>query len=336
MQKKKMALTLRKSDVHVEVDFSSMSCNSKLIWNTLFQFLSQLVIPSSSHSAQHPSQHPTHSHPLVVICHGCDAMQPTLLSQFYYYMQDNHVLQTSGNTVQFIFFFLTTNVSLFPTSIQQCCVPCYVYPPPNLTNRNHENKIALASTSASTSSPSVTDTHHATASTKKAKASKMMEMMKQFQDHATKYAQPHVHLAEPTTVPEPSPSLSSSSHAQVGMNALVQCSAKQWEAVRRDSSLSLFSNGGWMLAREQLYHPVIHNAILEDVVFATLRELEWNKIQSNTTADVERKVEENTRTLLRNVHNCCRPIFHIENWMLELRNTVAGENATMHDASVSI
>jgi hypothetical protein len=323
--KKKASVVLRKSDVHVELDMSALSCNAKMVWNTLFQCLSSVAAPVSS----------ANKHTLVVVCHGCEGMQQTLLSQLYYYLQDNHSFQETNATTRFVFFFLTTNTAIFPPSIRQCCVPCNVCPPPPVPSLSSAQPVSVRVASSSSSpSPSIpapapVPTPAPAPAPPSQKATKMQEMMRRLQSHAERT---NTNSATNTLAPNSSAQVSQSqSQSQsasakpspMGMEALVEQSAESWSAVLSNPSISQ-----WMLTREHIYHPMIHNATMEDVVYATL-EKQWaqrahlsESVRGSGSGSGSRSrvqhIENETLDCLRHMHECCRPVFHYEKWLLAI------------------
>lgn len=329
-EKKKMSLQLRKSDVHVEIDFSVLSCNSKLVWNTLYTFLSRLTNRGNA---------------LVVLCHACEHIQPSFLPMLYYYLQDNHALPRTALRRRLTFFFFTSNAAVFPPSIRHCCVPVSFSIP-----IASPSALPSSSTSASTSPPRLANAPPQPA-TETAKSNKMKNIMNMFKAHASSNS----HSSTATSAATPSPgstsesvsatafslgaSLQDGAVGSTGMDVLVSRSAHQ--LAQCGTALNI---GDWLATREHIYHPMVHNANMSDVMFEVLHHAYDSWLHSSHSADGDRdeektedkddkedkekeekkrtewleRMEKATLECVQQTRECCRPIFHYEKWLIEL------------------
>ena len=94
---------LKISDVHYEVDFFLLGCNSKTLWFEIYQHIVDIV---SSKGNKHG----------IILCKNFHKIHNDLLEIFYSYMQTNFY---SSIVIHFIF--LTDDLSFIPDSIVNRC-----------------------------------------------------------------------------------------------------------------------------------------------------------------------------------------------------------------------
>jgi len=105
---KKISITFNKntyyfriSDVHYEIDMSLLGCNSKLLWNDLYNQIIDIIHTKTDKSG-------------IIVCKNFHNINSELLDTFYSYMQKTPVIHVT-------FILLTENVSFIPDNITNCC-----------------------------------------------------------------------------------------------------------------------------------------------------------------------------------------------------------------------
>lgn len=93
---------LKISDIHFEIDMSLLSCNSKLLWNDLFNHIVDIVLTKATRTG-------------IIMCKYFHETHCELLETFYSYMQDSTL-----NDVKLCFIIITEAVSFIPDSITNC------------------------------------------------------------------------------------------------------------------------------------------------------------------------------------------------------------------------
>jgi len=107
---KKMSITYNKntyffkiSDIHFEIDMSLLGCNTKLLWNELFNHIVDVVLAKPDKVG-------------IIVCKYFHDTHAELLDSFYSYMQSN---TTCG--VRLIFILITEAISFIPENIVNSC-----------------------------------------------------------------------------------------------------------------------------------------------------------------------------------------------------------------------
>jgi hypothetical protein len=95
----KCEYTFKISDIHYEVDFMTMGCNPKLVWNELFNTIVNIVSSNRINSG-------------IILCHNFNHISVELLDIFYSYIQQVFYLP-----INLRFIFLTERISFLPTRI---------------------------------------------------------------------------------------------------------------------------------------------------------------------------------------------------------------------------
>ena len=91
------------SDIHFEVDMSLLGCNSKMLWNEVFNQIVDVILAKTEKSG-------------IIVCKYFHEIHSELLETFYSYMQT----QTSS-PIDLKFIILTEEVSFIPDNILNCC-----------------------------------------------------------------------------------------------------------------------------------------------------------------------------------------------------------------------
>lgn len=107
---KKISLTYNKqqyffkiSDIHYEIDMSLLGCNSKLLWNEIYQQIIDIISAKVDKSG-------------IIVCKYFHEIHSELLDNFYSYMQLN-----TSIPVQLKFILITEEISFIPDNILNCC-----------------------------------------------------------------------------------------------------------------------------------------------------------------------------------------------------------------------
>lgn len=105
---KKLSITFNKktyyfriSDVHYEIDMSLLGCNSKLLWNELYNQILDIIHTKSDKCG-------------IIVCKNFHNINSELLDIFYSYMQKTHIVYVK-------FIILSEHVSFIPDNIINCC-----------------------------------------------------------------------------------------------------------------------------------------------------------------------------------------------------------------------
>jgi hypothetical protein len=105
---KKISITFNKntyffriSDLHYEIDMSLLGCNSKLLWNELYNQIIDII-------------HTKHDKSGIIVCKNFHNINSELLDTFYSYMQKTNIIHVT-------FIIITENVSFIPDNITNCC-----------------------------------------------------------------------------------------------------------------------------------------------------------------------------------------------------------------------
>ena len=90
------------SDIHYEIDFELLGCNSKFLWND-FYINTIDVISTKEHKSG------------IILCKNFHTIHNELLDIFYSYMQKSY------SCLNVIFIIITDQVSFIPSCIYSCC-----------------------------------------------------------------------------------------------------------------------------------------------------------------------------------------------------------------------
>ena len=100
--KNKDPIILKISDIHFEVDMSLLGCNSKLIWNELYNNITDVILSRKKKVG-------------IILCKNFHEIHSELLDIFYSYIQINNPL------IQLKFIFITEQISFIPNNITRRC-----------------------------------------------------------------------------------------------------------------------------------------------------------------------------------------------------------------------
>ena len=96
--------SIKISDIHFEIDMELLGCNSKSLWNEIFNNITNIINSNSHHSG-------------IILCKNFHLINNELLDIFYSYMQNDIF---SNINIKFIL--LTEHLSFIPNSIQNISV----------------------------------------------------------------------------------------------------------------------------------------------------------------------------------------------------------------------
>jgi hypothetical protein len=115
---------LKLSDIHYEIDFSLLGCNSKLLWHEIFNVIVEIITAKSQKNG-------------ILLCKNFSYIHNDLLQVFYTYMQK---LNNSLN-INIFFIFLTTEISFIPLNIINICNTINIPKPTNYIMNKKINNI---------------------------------------------------------------------------------------------------------------------------------------------------------------------------------------------------
>ena len=95
----KSEYTIKISDIHYEVDFMTMGCNAKVVWNELFNTIVNIVLSNGINNG-------------IILCQNFNHISVELLEVFYSYIQQVFYLP-----INLKFVFLTNSISFLPSRI---------------------------------------------------------------------------------------------------------------------------------------------------------------------------------------------------------------------------
>ena len=106
----KMSYIYRISDIHYEVDIAMLGCNSKIIWETVFNQITDIVSVRADKSA-------------IIVCKNFHAVHNELLEIFYSYMRQyqKRNLLFNKNNICIKYVLITEHLSFIPDSILREC-----------------------------------------------------------------------------------------------------------------------------------------------------------------------------------------------------------------------
>ena len=107
---KKLSVTYNKntyffkiSDIHYEIDMSLIGCNSKMLWNEVYNQIIDIILAKADKSG-------------IIVCKYFNSIHSELLDIFYSYMQSLN----NGN-IDLKFILITEEISFIPDNIINCC-----------------------------------------------------------------------------------------------------------------------------------------------------------------------------------------------------------------------
>ena len=94
---------LKLSDIHFEVDMSLLGCNSKMLWNEIYNHIIDAIFAKSQNTG-------------IIVCKYFHEIHSELLETFYSYMQT-----MTNIKIDLKFILLTEEISFIPDNILNCC-----------------------------------------------------------------------------------------------------------------------------------------------------------------------------------------------------------------------
>ena len=91
------------SDIHVEIDMNLLGCNSKTLWNEIFNNLKDIAVIKKNYT-------------LIILCKNFHLIHSELLENFYSYMQTRYY-----SSIKFKFILLSCHISFIPSNILNIC-----------------------------------------------------------------------------------------------------------------------------------------------------------------------------------------------------------------------
>ena len=93
------------SDIHYEIDMSLLGCQSKLLWNDIYNLIIDIINATKSNNMG------------IIVCKNFHEIHNELLETFYSYMQTGF----SSNNIDIKFIILTEEISFIPNDIINAC-----------------------------------------------------------------------------------------------------------------------------------------------------------------------------------------------------------------------
>jgi len=112
------------SDIHYELDFSLLNCNSKLVWFDIYNQIIDIISAKNIKCG-------------IILCKNFNSIHTELLESFYSYMQ---TIYNSSIIIKFII--ITSDISFIPNNIINRC-RIIVLPRLSITSYNKINNINL-------------------------------------------------------------------------------------------------------------------------------------------------------------------------------------------------
>ena len=94
---------LKLSDIHFEVDMSLLGCNSKMLWNEIYNHIVDAIFAKSQNTG-------------IIVCKYFNEIHSELLEIFYSYMQT-----ITNIKIDLKFILITEEISFIPDNILNCC-----------------------------------------------------------------------------------------------------------------------------------------------------------------------------------------------------------------------
>jgi len=128
---KKMTITYNKntyyfkiSDIHFEIDMSLLGCNSKMLWNEVYNQIIDVILAKTEKNG-------------IIVCKNFQDIHSDLLESFYSYMQT-----LNNKSLDLKFIIISEEISFIPDNIVNCCKLISVpRPSRTLYNKCISNKI---------------------------------------------------------------------------------------------------------------------------------------------------------------------------------------------------
>ena len=116
------------SDIHFEIDMSLLGCNSKLLWNELYNNIIDILSSRSNKTG-------------IIMCKNFQSIHSELLESFYSYIQSNNI------SISIKYIILTEQISFIPDNIINSF---YIISVPRPTKLTYNKILANANTNTNT------------------------------------------------------------------------------------------------------------------------------------------------------------------------------------------
>tara|TARA_X000000368_G_scaffold418956_1_gene421061 strand:- start:7068 stop:8126 length:1059 start_codon:yes stop_codon:yes gene_type:complete len=113
---------LKISDIHYEIDLENLTCNSKILFNDIYNNIIDVIQSSKDKKG-------------IILCKNFHEINNEIIEIFYSYMQKNMI-----NNLTLKFIILTEHLSFIPTNIHDICKILYY------SKLSHSNYIKLSNT----------------------------------------------------------------------------------------------------------------------------------------------------------------------------------------------
>ena len=112
------------SDIHFEIDMSLLGCNSRMLWNEIYNRIVDITLAKSNYNC-------------IIVCKYFHEIHSELLEIFYSYMQS-----LNNELINLKFIIITEQISFIPDNIINCCQLISVpRPTKTMYNKCLNNKI---------------------------------------------------------------------------------------------------------------------------------------------------------------------------------------------------
>jgi hypothetical protein len=98
---------LKISDIHYEIDLENMTCNSKILFNDVYNNIIDVILTSKAKTG-------------IILCKNFHEINKEIIEFFYSYMQKSLI-----NNITLKFILLTEHISFIPVNIQDLCKTLY-------------------------------------------------------------------------------------------------------------------------------------------------------------------------------------------------------------------
>jgi hypothetical protein len=105
VQTDKLSYCYKISDIHYEIDMSLLGCNSKILWNELFQQITDIIAVKTEKRG-------------IIVCKNFHLIHNELLEIFYSYIQHCSI---PFNNLKIKFILITEHISFIPNNILNSC-----------------------------------------------------------------------------------------------------------------------------------------------------------------------------------------------------------------------
>jgi hypothetical protein len=285
----KQLLLLKLSDIHFEVDFSILGCNSKVVWNDLYYQIREIVSAMSNKIA-------------IVLCKNIQCMHNELLDCFYTYMQTS-----IHHGVHLRFILITEQVSFLPNNILNTS---YLIPVSRPSKTYYMRCLSNADDSEIFNYINVEDVTN-------------INLLKQMDKLLVSMVNDNDNdNSNSNTITELKKSLFSD--IKYKMKQYIPICNELLEIIKSETINHL-------RMRELIYEIFIHKMSIYDCMWYILNEMiNYDTDNSGGVGGIEQEkylqvmdtILKHSYTTFRYYNNNYRPIYHIENWLLNVREII--------------